>query len=174
MNVIHKSNPQNNPMEATWTKASDVRKRLKAGRPKRIVTEQISLMDAMLRIIKEADTARGLMSEAGLDPDDITISLVFLTPNLPGCENDVMYKELLPPGRIGEYVTDLEKVAALANNDVWFIGIIWRQKDREAQAQGRPWKPTWVTQFVGGPVAERHLKAARDKFMVLDALKDQC
>lgn len=150
-------------MEKSLTAASRVRRSLKAGSPRRIHNVRLTHTEAILRLVTEANKARGLMRAEGLDPDDINCALIFCTPELPGFENSVRYKWLPAPGQTSQFFDwfeDESKKAALL-----FLGILWNQEDREARAKGEDGSVSWVRQFLAGPEAERRLLAARDFFV---------
>ena len=150
-------------MEKSLTPAGRVRRRLKAGRPRNIA---LSTFDALHRLVNEADRARTMMQEAGLDPNDIKLALIYCTPEKPGFEETVGYKWLPQPGETMEFFTRFEKEAT--ETPFLYLGILWLQMDHEspgAKALGRPEPVVWVTQFIAGPKAEEKLFAARNHFI---------
>lgn len=126
--------------------ATSVRQKLRAGRPKRIVNEQIPVMAAVGRIVEEIDKGRELMADAGLNPDDITAGLVHTTIETGefGC------KWLPPVGQRGEYVTDFERMAS--RGTLLFLGILWRQRHVDGAS-------LWVLPLMGGNAAKQQLQA---------------
>jgi hypothetical protein len=46
--------------------------------------------------------------------------------------------------------------------DAVFLGILWQQIDREAQANGVPLSTYWVTPLVVEPEAQQQMLALRD------------
>lgn len=126
--------------------ATKVRQRLKAGRPRRIVNEQIPVLSAVGRLVDEIDTGRRLMEEAGLNPDDITAGLVHTT-----IESGEFGCKWLPPiGHIGAYVTAFEDMAA--RGTLLFLGILWRQKHADGAS-------LWVLPLMGGDATKQQLEA---------------
>jgi hypothetical protein len=126
--------------------AARVRQRIKAGRPTRVVNEQIPVLMAVGRLASEVYTGRRLMTEAGLNPDDITAGLVHTTLETGefGC------KWIPAPGHIGEYITEFEGM--VARGTLLFLGILWKQRHTEGTA-------LWVLPFLGGDAAKQQLKA---------------
>jgi len=127
--------------------AVKVRQRTTAGRPARIVNQQISVVTAVGRIVSEIDRGRTIMAEEGLIPGDLAAGLVHtsLEAGEFGC------KWLPPPGQIGEYVTAFEQMAARGHLD--FLGIIWRLRRTDGGAS------FWVLPFRGGNAAKQQLQA---------------
>jgi len=153
-------------MEKSMTPAGRVRRQLKAGRPRKTLNVALSTFDALHRLVNEADRARTTMVEAGLDPNDIKLALIYCTPEKPGFENTASYKWLPQPGETMEFFTRFENEATETPH--LYLGILWRQMDHEsagAKALRRAEPVVWVTQFIAGPKAEERLFAARNHFI---------
>jgi hypothetical protein len=152
-------------MEERLSAADRVRRRLKAGRPRTIQQAELSPLQAINRLVSEADKARGVMREEGLEAEDIALGLVFYTPEARGYENDVRCRWLPPPGKTHTFFAAIEKIGN--NTPTLFMGIVWRLEDRDT-GKGA----SWVTPFKGGPEAEAMLRIARDK--LAPKLKELC
>jgi hypothetical protein len=154
-------------MENSLTPAGRVRRQLKAGRPRKILNVELTTFDALHRLVNEADRARGMMREAGLDPNDINLALIYRTPEKPGFEQIGRYKFLPQPGEtMMEFFSGFEQQEK--DTRVQYLGILWFQMDHEspgAKLLGRPEAVSWVTQFVAGPEAEQFQFAARNHFI---------
>lgn len=144
-------------MEKTLTAAARVRRRLKAGRPAKIRNEKLSALQAISRLATEADKARNVMREEGLEPEDIKLALIYSTSENFGC------KWLPAPSDIPAFFAHFEGLSA--TTEVWFLGILWYQRDAEAAARGESGDVSWVTQFVAGEAAEKVQFAVRDYFV---------
>jgi len=149
-------------MQNSLTPAARVRRQLKAGRPRKILNQQLTALDAVQRITNEADRARGMMLKAGLNPDDIRLALIYCTPMKPGFEQAADYKWLPAPSELGSYLTAFENIAK--TDVLLFLGILWFQRDHTAKDDSEK-QVAWVTQFLAGPMAEKQLFAARDSFV---------
>ncbi len=153
-------------MEKSLTPAGRVRRQLKAGRPRKSLNIPLSTFEALHRIVNEADRARAMMREAGLDPNDIRLALVHCTPDKPGFEETVGYRWLPQPGETMEFFARFESEAR--DTPLLYLGILWLQMDHEsagAKALGMPEPVVWVTQFIAGPKAEEKLFMARNHFI---------
>jgi hypothetical protein len=153
-------------MEKSLTPAGRVRRQLKAGRPRKVLGVALSTFDALHRLVNEADRARTMMLEAGLDPNDIKVALIYCTPEKPGFEETVGYKWLPQPGETMEFFARFESEAE--ETPLLYLGILWLQMDHEsagAKVLGMPEPVVWVTQFVAGPRAEEKLFMARNHFI---------
>lgn len=139
-------------MESALTVAARVRRQLKAGRPR--TTRSLERHEALGRIVAEADRARQLMGEAGLIPEDIRLGLVIRTGT------DILVKRLPEPEDVARFFT---AVSSLVNPH--FLGILWEQTDREAEAQGKPGFTLWITPFVAEPEAQEQLRALQAFFL---------
>jgi hypothetical protein len=146
-------------MEKSLTAAARMRRRFKAGRPAKIRNDALTPLQAINRLVNEADKARGLMRDEGLEPDDVRCALIFCTPEVPGLEEVVRYRWLPAPGETRNIFSAFDD---LDRDDALFLGILWYQQDREAEGEDR--HTVWVTQFMGGSKAEQMLYAARDHF----------
>lgn len=128
--------------------AARVRRQLKAGRKRTTHSLDLNSFAALGRIVDEADRARNLMGEAGLDPNDVRLGLIIRTgPNL-------LCKPLPAPEQTGPF---FEAVAKMAGAQ--FLGILWEQTDRGAEAKGRPGFVCWITPFSAKPEDLEQLKA---------------
>jgi hypothetical protein len=108
-----------------------------------------------------------MMLEAGLDPNDIKLALIFCTPEKPGFEEAVGYRWLPHAGETMEFFARFENEAK--ETPLLYLGIMWLQMDHEspgAKALGRPEPVVWVTQFIAGPKAEERQFAARNHFIM--------
>jgi hypothetical protein len=154
-------------MEKSLTPAGRVRRQLKAGRPRKIMNIALSTFEALRRLVDEAARARAAMREAGLEADDIALALIYATPEKPGFETFVSYKWLPQSGETATFFADCGREAK--DTPVLYLGILWRQFDREslgAKALGMPEPVVWVTQFLAGQKAEERLFAARNHFIM--------
>jgi hypothetical protein len=153
-------------MEKSLTPAGRVRRQLKAGRPRKILNAALSTFEALNRLVNEADRARTMMREAGLDPNDIKLALIYCTPEKQGFEEIGRYKFLPPPQETMEFFNSFEEL--IQETPVLYMGILWLQMDHEsalAKSFGKAEPVVWVTQFVAGPKAEEKLFAARNHFI---------
>lgn len=124
-------------MESAITAAARVRRQLKAGHPRTVRSLQLNSFEAMGRIVNEADRARSLMRKAGLDPDDVRVGLIMRTGT------NLLCKRLPPPGETVPFFTAISEMAG-----VQFLGILWEQTDRDAEAKSQPGFVCWITPFV--------------------------
>lgn len=132
--------------------AARVRQRLKAGRPAKIVNrDNVTVLEAVMRLADEADKASGLMEREGLDPMDIRLALAHVQPGT----GDIGFKWLPESGKIGAFITALERMEAKSH--VLYLGIIWGQRDRKTGESN-----LWVTQWLAGDAAVSQLKMLRD------------
>lgn len=127
-------------MDSSLTRAEKVRRQIKAGRPRKTRTAP-SVLEAVQRLCAEADRARGLMRKYGLDPDDISLALLYRV-GAPG-SLPIQCAELPPPGNIGPFIQRLEY--RNSKKPVAFLGILWQQTDREATAAKAP-HTIWITE----------------------------
>jgi hypothetical protein len=146
-------------MEDSISAAARVRRQLKAGRPRK-ASLSLNSYSAMGLIIGEADRARGLMRDAGLDVADIRLGLIVRTPT------DLHCKWLPAPEDVGTFF------AAIDISDAEFLGILWQQIDRETQVNGVPLSNYWVTPFVTETEAQQQMLALRD-FVTAGGLRMQ-
>ena len=135
-------------MEAAISAAARVRRQLKAGRPRKTRSLQLNSFEAMGLIVKEADRACGLMSSAGLDPDDVRLGLIMRTGT------NLLCKRLPPPGETGPFFTAISEMS-----NVQFLGILWEQTDRDVEAKVQPGFVCWITPFVAEPEDQELLLA---------------
>jgi hypothetical protein len=147
-------------MEESLTQAEQVRRKLKAGAPRKIVNELISPLEAIYRAAERVERARTWMSDAGLNPDDIRAYLVWSIPEDPENAEPGTYKpELIPTScAVGAILADLEQRAA--RNTMLFLGLLWWQADRNSKTTSPI--TLWVSQWMGGKAAETVLRVVRD------------
>lgn len=131
--------------------ATRVRQRLKAGRPAKIVNDlNVSVIDAVKHLADEADKAAGLMAQEGLDPDDLRLALAHVQPD----RQEIGFKWLPEPGKIGAFITALEELEAKSH--ILYLGIIWAQRNEMGECN------LWVTQWLAGDAAVSQLTMLRD------------
>lgn len=138
-----------NAMEAAISAAAGVRRQLKAGRPRTGKGSlKLNAYEAMGVLVNQAEGARGLMSKAGLNPEDISLRLIMRTGA------GMLLKKLPSPEKAQPF---FESVCDTAGAQ--FLGILWEQTDRDAEAKGKPGITYWVTPFVTEPDAQRQMLA---------------
>lgn len=135
-------------MESAITRAARVRRQLKAGRPRTSRSLVLNAYEVMGILVNQADRARGLMGEARLNPEDIKLRLIIRA------QDGMLLKRLPPPGQTQGF---FQAVASMAGAQ--FLGILWEQTDREAEAAGKPHVTYWVTPFVTEAESERQVTA---------------
>jgi hypothetical protein len=139
-------------MEDSISAAARVRRQLKAGRTRTTAdVKGLNSFTALGILVSQADRARGLMRDAGLDPNDVRLGLIVRTAT------DIQCKWFPGPGETGPFFT---AISGMAGAD--FLGILWHQTDREKQANGVPLSTHWVTPFVAEPEAQQQMLALRD------------
>jgi hypothetical protein len=126
-------------MEGSLTAAARARRAMKSGRKAKSATPVQSVFEAVQRLIHEADRAHGLMRREGLDPEDVRLTIIFRMSN-----GLVGHKKLPPPEGIGAFFGELEAIEA-SSHPLTFLGIVWHQIDREAEAARRD--VSWITEF---------------------------
>jgi hypothetical protein len=137
-------------MEDSISAAARVRRQLKAGRPRK-TSLSLNSYAAMGQIMGEADRALGLMRDAGLDAADVRLGLIVRTPT------DLHCKWLPAPEDAGTFFEAISKTVGAE-----FLGILWRQIDREVQTNGVSLSNYWVTPFVTEHEAQQQMLALRD------------
>jgi hypothetical protein len=137
-------------MEGSISAAARVRRQLRAGRPRKTHRLDLNSFEVMGRLVSEADRANSLMGEAGLDPADLRLGLIVRTTT------DLQCKWLPASEEAGIFFA---AISAMAGAE--FLGILWKQADRETHVNGLPLVNYWVTPFVAGPEAERLIEAIR-------------
>jgi hypothetical protein len=137
-------------MENSISAAARVRRQLKAGRKRKIHSLSLNSYAAMGRIMGEADRARGLMRDAGLDPNDVHLGLIIRTAT------DIHCKWLPAPEDAGPFFAAITSMARAE-----FLGILWHQTDREVEANGIPLSNYWITPFVAEAEAQQQMLALR-------------
>lgn len=120
-------------MQKSMTGARRVQRRLSAGR-RPALPESISMLDAVQRLASEADRAKSTMEEEKLNPDDISLGLLFSAKD--GLQEYIGNRWLGAPGRVGEFIAGLEEMAG--KSSLTFLGIVWAVQDRETN-QGIMW-----------------------------------
>jgi hypothetical protein len=141
-------------MEQSLNAAARARRAMKSGRKLKSASPVQSPFEAVQRLIHEADRARGLMRKEGLDPDDIRLTLIFRLAN-----GLIGHKPLPAPETIGTFYGELEAVEA-GSRPLTFLGIVWHQIDREADADARD--ISWITEFSDDNRGALELLALRD------------
>jgi hypothetical protein len=143
-----------NPLDALMTKAQVVRRKFKSTLPRTPKNLAPTKMEAMARTMELLDRFRSEMQAAGLSKNDVSAGLVYHQPTT------VAETAALPaPEKIGTFV---KKVMALAE-PVVFLGVLFFQTDREAADKPDKFYTVFAWPFIGGPDAEKRLKAARDQ-----------
>ena len=137
-------------MENSISAAARVRRQLKAGRKRKIHSLSLNSYAAMGRIMGEADRARGLMRDAGLDPNDVHLGLIIRTGESLHC----MW--LPSPDAAQKFFEDVSCIAGAE-----FLGILWKQADREIEQDGLPLVSYWVTPFVTDAKAKEQMELLR-------------
>lgn len=128
--------------------AARVRRQLKAGRRRTTNSLDLNSFAALGRIVDEADRGRKLMGEAGLDPNDVRLGLIIRTGT------NLLCKPLPAPEHTGPFFEAVSRMA-----DVQFLGILWEQTDRGAEAKGLPGFVSWITPFSAKPEDQEQLNA---------------
>ena len=147
-------------MEDSISTAARVRRQLKAGRPRK-ASLSLNSYSAMGLVIGEADRARQMMRDAGLDAADVRLGLIVRTTT------DLHCKWLPAPEDVAPFFTAITDMV-----DAEFLGILWQQTDREVKANGVPLSSFWVTEFVTEPEAQKQMLALRD-FVTAGGLRMQ-
>jgi hypothetical protein len=137
-------------MESTMTAAARVRRKLKAGRPRTVNSLALNSYALMGALVSQADRAIGLMEDAGLDPNDLRLGLIIRT-------GDSLHCMWLPPP--GEAEGFFGKVSSIASAE--FLGILWKQADREIENDGLPLVNYWVTPFAADAKAHQQMELLR-------------
>jgi hypothetical protein len=157
-------------MESGLTIAARARRRFKAGKPRKITNDPLTALDAMARAVKEYGRLKELMKDESetqgetSDPNDAAAALVYAVLNVETMQHEAQ-RTWLPVSstNIGSFV---ETVNALDPTNTVFLGIIFRQLDRQAK-RAEDLRVYWVAQFMGGPLAEKNLKEMRDEARLL-------
>lgn len=134
-------------MEKAITAAARVRRQLKAGRPRTARSLTLNAYEVMGILVSQADRASSLMREARLNPKDIKLRLIIRA------QEGMLLKRLPPPGETQPFFQAVESMAGAQ-----FLGILWEQTDREAEA-GKPPVTYWVTPFVADAESQRQMEA---------------
>ncbi len=137
-------------MEGSISAAARVRRQLKAGRPRK-ASLSLNSYSAMGLVMGEADRARGLMRDAGLDAGDIRLGLIVRTAT------DLHCKWLPQPEAAASFFAAIADV-----KDAEFLGILWQQTDRETVVNGVPLSNYWVTPFLTDKESQKQMIALRD------------
>jgi hypothetical protein len=150
-------------MQDQITAAGRVRRLLKAGNRGRLPSKA-SMLEAVMRLVHEADRGRNAMQAENLDPNDLHLGLIYsTTPKDESDAGSVGCKWLTAPAEIGNYIAALEVVEQAMG--LRPLGILWAQVDREADAQGKPGGVMWAKPIVSGPDVERMMKASQGLFI---------
>lgn len=143
-----------NPMAGTWTKASEVRRKFRAGKPR-----QNDLVIAATRSVLEGNIllygVQEEMRNKGLSEKDVDAALILITPESSG---DFIYVVPFPeikrlPEMYGK-VQRLEKAEGVLP-----LGVAIRQEDRESEET-----VVWVQPWLVNPRAVRAANKARRMF----------
>jgi hypothetical protein len=137
-------------MEKAITKAARVRRQLSAGRPRTTRSLSLNVYGVVGRLVGEAERARGMMREAGLDPNDVHLGLIIRT------STDLQCKWLPGPEKAEPYFEEIAEMPGAK-----FLGILWKQTDHEVQSNGVPLSSYWVTPFVAEPEAQEQMLALK-------------
>lgn len=130
--------PNKNPMAGTWSKAAQVRKALKGGRPRQ-KDKTLSSTRAILEASILLDGMRSAMSEAGLSEDDVAAAIVFL-----GRYEGSVWVQLYAVPFVSELPGLCQKVSALAG--AWKpLGVVCQQRDEAAKTGMVAWVHPWLT-----------------------------
>ena len=147
-------------MEDSISPAARVRRQLKAGRPRKISLD-LNSYSAMAIVIAEADRARKMMREAGLDAADVRLGLIVRTAT------DVHCKWLPGPEDTTPFFTAITDMV-----DAEFLGVLWHQVDRECELNGVALSSYWLAPFVTDAESQSQMLALRD-FVTAGGLRMQ-
>ena len=138
-------------METSITAAARVRRQLRAGRPRTVrAVKDLNGFTAMGTLVNQAVRAGELMERAGLDPADLRLGLVIRTGESLHC----MW--LPSPDAAQRFFEDVDRVAGAE-----FLGILWKQADREIEKDGLPLVSYWITPFVADTKAQEQMELLR-------------
>jgi hypothetical protein len=138
-------------MEGSISMAARVRRQLKAGRPRDTSPiKGLNSFKAMGILVSQAERAGELMEKAGLDPADLRLGLIIRTGEILSC----MW--LPSPDAAQKF---FEEVVSLAGAE--FLGILWKQADREIEENGLPLVSYWITPFVADAKAQAQMELLR-------------
>ena len=145
-------------MESSLTTAEKVRRQLKSGRrPK--ARELPSMLAAIQRLCAEADRARSLMGQYGLNPDDIGLALL-CRASVPGLPR-IQQAPLPTPEDFPAFADSLEEITKRASVD--FLGILWQQEDHDPKAKAP--RAMWITEFADDKQAAQELLTYRNHLL---------
>jgi hypothetical protein len=149
-----------NPLDASMTKAQVVRRRFKSALPRTIKNEILAPMSAIAKALELYERFRSEMAAVpGLSKSDVSAGLVYVRPETPGLEHETGTALIPDPdkGNIGMFVE-----TTMALDKPLFLGVIFIQTDHEATKPEQR-HVIFVWPFMGGPEAEKRLKAARNQ-----------
>jgi hypothetical protein len=143
-----------NPMAATWTRATKVRRALKAGRPlkkDREVTPRVAIHEGCILLEKLRDAMRA----AELPEEDVRAAVVLMVPNYLAARDAVHVLRIPEPDELPAL---FRRAAEIENGDrVLTLGLgIW-QRDGEAESA-----TGWIQPFLTGQRAANALMKARN------------
>lgn len=143
-------------MQDSLTPAQRAVRRMKAGR-RPALPGSLSILEAVRRLVMEADRARNAMLAETMDPEDVHMGMLFSVSarTQGGLDESIGAKWLGEPGRVGEFIGGLEKLAE--HSSLMPIGIVWAVLDRQANKG-----ITWAKPLVAGQ--EDRLKLAEGLF----------
>lgn len=151
-----------NPLDALMTKAQVVRRKFKSTLPRTIKNEILAPMTAIAKALELYERFRSEMAAVpGLSKSDVSAGLVFCQPETPGKKGILAETVLIPDpdkGNVGMFVE-----TTMALDKPLFLGVLFIHTDREAADKPDKLHTTFVWPFMGGPEAEKRLKAARDQ-----------
>lgn len=146
---------ETNPMAATWTEASKVRRLFRTGkrRKDRVLTPNVAIYETCILL----DDIRSEMHARGLSVDDVSAYLVVASEPKPG-DAMVLGKviPIPPPKRLPEVFRKVEAIKVPR-----MLGIIFHQRDRDPRAKA-PFV-VWVHPFMTGALAVGVLQEAKDR-----------
>ncbi len=145
-------------MRDRMTAAQRVRRKLNAGRTPAL-PKSLSILEAVKRLVTEADRARNAMLDEQLDPDDVHLGLIFFVaiPAEDGFQESIGAKWIGVPGKVGEFIAGLEKMQG--HSKLEFLGIVWGLIDRESKEARM-----WAKPLTAGELVEEKLKLSQALF----------
>lgn len=138
-------------MQRSISRAANVRRKLKGGRPRKVQSLELTPYGAMDMLITHADRAASLMTAAGLDPADLRLGLVIRVGVNLMCK-------VLPPSSQESLRQFFDAIEGLTSPR--FLGVVFEQLDREA-ADGAPPFTTWIIPFTAEPEDQAQLLALK-------------
>jgi hypothetical protein len=154
-------------MAGTWTKAAQLRREFKAGRP-RLTDLVLTPTTAILEACISLNGLQTAMKAAGLSEDDVQGVLVLMTPNFPeGRDQTHLYAIPDISGLPALY----KKVMALMEAaEVIPLGVLFKQIDRDAAnpKDAKSGAFVWAQPWRVGLRESRALLASRDRYANLE------